>query len=429
MTMMNYFWGNFRLEITGKVWFSIPNRMKDKSQLMLHRNNFWICWSDFCLRVRKRRKCREMCIFVWRIFIFYAKCDARVYLMMVLCYFISGCYSHNKTMNAADWEGRAIHYERPVQKLTSFSLKHYQIIFRQYFFGWPHCDGVRMCMPSIYISYVCTHMYLAFAFILSRSLAGSGSGSHSRAPFVSAFHSDTFGNLLLMCLRVLICDMMAMGKYMYMQPKNGLCISFTLPVIRCVAPLHTHTQSPLCSLFLSLSCASVQCRLHISLYIPRVCVSVLCVLSTHTLSYAICVIGYEHFGDQIHTHTNTNSQIKSCCWFFHMLLLLPISVYLNAPILPKKKNEKENITHKSIRRLFFLGQWYIFISNIASHPNINEFVFVFACVRAYVYHIHYTTLFVRVHFFPFDLVLYYTFFSAAAAVAAKQHSNSHTITY
>lgn len=261
-------------------------------------------------------------------------------------------------MNAADWEGRAIHYERPVQKLTSFSLKHYQIIFRQYFFGWPHCDGVRMHAFDTYVHTQTHVVWLSHSYFRVRWLPGA----RSRAPFVAAFHSDTFGSSssslpLLLCLRVLICDMMAMGKYVYMQPKNGLCISFTLPVSRIVALSHTHTHTRThirCSLFLSLSCASVQCRLHISLYIPRVCV-----LSTHTLSYAICVIGYERSGDQKHTHAHTQTAKRRvvadfftcCCWRF---------LYIQMHRFCQKKNEKENITHKSIRRLFF-GQWCIFI--------------------------------------------------------------------
>lgn len=158
------------------------------------------------------------------------------------------CVLSHKTITA-DWEGRAIHYERPVQKLTSFSLKHYQIIFRQYFFGWSFgvcvcvCSGWCVCVH--FISCIRIFLYCYALFSLSAVVCCSCSGS-------------SFA--LSLCVVLFACAYLRYGgNGKYMQPKNGLCVS----------------------LFRLL----IQCRLHISLYIPRVC--------------------YGH--KRTHTHTHTRS--------------------------------------------------------------------------------------------------------------------------
>lgn len=56
-------------------------------------------------------------------------------------------------------KGRANHYKRPVQKLTSLTLKHYQIIFRQYFFGWLYSV---ICNSRVSLSYYMHDMICIF---------------------------------------------------------------------------------------------------------------------------------------------------------------------------------------------------------------------------------------------------------------------------
>lgn len=70
------------------------------------------------------------------------------------------CFEHNFRTDVV-WlgKGRANHYERPVQKLTSLTLKHYQIIFRQYFFQLcvlcPGTCGVWLCVFIFSKSNIC----------------------------------------------------------------------------------------------------------------------------------------------------------------------------------------------------------------------------------------------------------------------------------
>lgn len=124
----------------------------------------------------------------------------------------------HKTITA-DWEGRAIHYERPVQKLTSFSLKHYQIIFRQYFFGWSW--WVWWC--------ACAYVYFYIAML-----------SLPACPLAC---------FVCCCLRVLICDMVAMANicslkmayvsHSFVSRSSVDCILAS--IYRRVLWAHTHT--------------------------------------------------------------------------------------------------------------------------------------------------------------------------------------------
>lgn len=81
-------------EIAGKVWISIPSRMKDKSQLALHRN---------CFSIGKKfaENRREICVFYLSNIYFLFEMWRAVFDVFYVMLF-SGCYSHNKTMNAAD---------------------------------------------------------------------------------------------------------------------------------------------------------------------------------------------------------------------------------------------------------------------------------------------------------------------------------------
>lgn len=173
------------------------------------------------------------------------------------------------------------------------------------------------------------------------------------------------------------------------------------------------------SLILSHSLAWIQCRLHISLYIPRVLCYPL------TLSHMQFVWSVTSVSVTKYTHTQTNNEMKSCCWFFSNVVVADFCIFKCAD-LPKRM-KKRTLHTKAYD--FFFGQWYIFISNIASHPNINEPVCM--CVRACVYacvcvpHSLYYSLRPRTLFsIEFGFISYIFF-----AVAGKQHSNSHTITY
>lgn len=107
----------------------------------------------------------------------------------------------------------------------------------------------------------------------------------------------------------------------------------------------------------------IQCRLHISLYIPRVCLCVLC----YPLTLLHMQFLWSHSSISVTKYTHAHARTTK--WRAVVVVVAADFCIFKCADLPKKKNEKENITHKSVQ-LFFCRQLCIFISNIASHPNI-----------------------------------------------------------
>ena len=154
--------------------------------------------------------------------------------------------------------------------------------------------GLWWCAYAFNIC-TCTHWH-SHSFFCALSLFCSLSYSLVLPlPFVLI----TFGNCW--CLRALICDMVAMANICSLKMayvSHSLFLSFALSLSHCL--FH----------FLSLPLAWIQCRLHISLYIPRVLCYPL------TLSHMQFVWSDTSVSVTKYTQLHTNNEMKSCCWCF-----------------------------------------------------------------------------------------------------------------
>lgn len=211
---------------------------------------------------------------------------------------------------------------------------------------------------NIYIVYMHTCIWLSHSFFCVRLLALPSSRPLS-LPFIL-----TYSGMVDVC----VC------LYLRYDGNGSLKMAYVsrslfLPFALVLSHTHTASFSLIYSLSPSLSFASVQCRLHISLYIPRVRT----VCYPLTLSHMQFVWSDTNVSVTKYTHTQTNNQMKSCCWFF--------CIFKCADFAEKKRMKKRTL-HTKAYDFFLLGQWYIFIFNIASHPNINESVLV--CVYVYM---------------------------------------------
>lgn len=156
----------------------------------------------------------------------------------------------------------------------------------------------------------------------------------------------------------------------------------------------------------------IQCRLHISLYIPRVCLCVLC----YPLTLLHMQFLWSDTSISVTKYTHAHAQTTKWRAVVVVVAVAADFCIFKCADLPKKRMKKR-ILHTKAYNFFFVQAivYFYFQHCFTSKHNINESVWtcmsILMCVRVCLHsnHIRCTTHFVRVNFFfciQFGFILY-----------------------